>query len=212
MSELLELVASPLNILWVLLGFGFAPGFCLRLIVLLYPVGHPRRKELVAELYVIKRPLRPLFVAEQLETALFEGIKERRKAGRDKQERARAPKGLRSSIRRARQRRELENANAEAINEIRWLWRKACVDTPLSPMVYTPSGPSRAVPVVDHVSLGPPVKLIVKMRSSQTLADFVAAAPVIASSMGVAEVQVSPIVQNWVRVVLVPVPTGDSDE
>jgi hypothetical protein len=72
--ELLELLASPWNLLWALVGFGFAPGFCLRLIVMLYPSEHPRRRELVAELYTMKRAERPLFVAEQLETALFEGL------------------------------------------------------------------------------------------------------------------------------------------
>jgi len=57
--------------------FGFVPGFFLRLIVLLYPPSDARRAELVAELYVIPRWRRPMFVAEQLETALFEGPGER---------------------------------------------------------------------------------------------------------------------------------------
>jgi hypothetical protein len=56
MAELLEVVASWPSLLLVLLVFGFAPGFCLRLIVLAYPRGAPpRRKELIAELYAVPR-------------------------------------------------------------------------------------------------------------------------------------------------------------
>jgi len=101
-------------------------------------------------------------------------------------------------------RRERERSNAELISEVRWLWRSACAGTPLAPMVYTPSGPSRAVPVIDHIDPGPPVTLTVRIRPGQTIADFVAAAPLIAPTMGVAELQVSPSVQQWVRIVLVP--------
>lgn len=65
--------------------FGFAPGLFLRIIVLIYPRGHPRRKELIAELYTLSWPVRLLFVAQQLETALFEGLpcrlESRRKLG-----------------------------------------------------------------------------------------------------------------------------------
>jgi hypothetical protein len=104
-------------------------------------------------------------------------------------------------------RREQERADAEQISEVRWLWRSACAGTPLAPMVYTPSGPSRAVPLVDHVDLGPPITLTVKVRPGQTIADFLAAAPAIAPAMGVAELRVIPFVQQWVRVVLVPAPT-----
>jgi hypothetical protein len=77
MAELLEAVVSWPNMLLVLLVFGFAPGFCLRLIVLAYPRGDPRRSELIAELYAVPRIQRPLWVAEQLETALFEGLPHR---------------------------------------------------------------------------------------------------------------------------------------
>jgi len=51
MTELLEAVTSWRSPLLVLLAFGFAPGFCLRLIVLAYPRSGPRRTELIAELY-----------------------------------------------------------------------------------------------------------------------------------------------------------------
>lgn len=77
MAELMEVVASWWNLLLVLLVFGFAPGFCLRLIVLAYPRGHPRRAELIAQLYTVPRKERPLWVAEQLEVALFEGLGQR---------------------------------------------------------------------------------------------------------------------------------------
>ena len=74
MTELLDVAASPWSLVLVLIVFGFAPGACLRLIVLLYPRGHPRRAELIAELYTVPRVERPLWVAEQLEVALFEGL------------------------------------------------------------------------------------------------------------------------------------------
>lgn len=54
--------------------FGFAPGALLRLIVLLYPRDHPRRRELIGELYAYPRIERPFWVAEQLELALAEGL------------------------------------------------------------------------------------------------------------------------------------------
>ena len=60
-----------------LLVYGFAPGALMRLIVLLYPRGHPRRGELISELYAYPRIKRPFWVAEQLETALFEGSRAR---------------------------------------------------------------------------------------------------------------------------------------
>lgn len=74
MAELLEAVASWPSLGLVVVVFGFAPGFCLRLIVLAYPRDDPRRAELIAELYAVPRIQRPLWVAEQLEVALFEGI------------------------------------------------------------------------------------------------------------------------------------------
>jgi hypothetical protein len=74
MTELLKYVASWPSLVLVIVVFGFAPGFCLRLIVLAYPHDDPRRAELVAELYAVPRPKRPLWVAEQLEAALFEGL------------------------------------------------------------------------------------------------------------------------------------------
>jgi hypothetical protein len=69
---------------FALLVFGFAPGAVLRLIVLLYPRDHPRRRELLGELYACPRIERPFWVAEQLGTALFEGLPGRFAARRAK--------------------------------------------------------------------------------------------------------------------------------
>ncbi len=94
MAELLESAASWPSLLLVLFVFGFAPGFCLRLIVLAYPRSDPRRTELIAELYIVPRIQRPLWVAEQLEVALFEGLAHRVSAvRRARQRRARAKTG-----------------------------------------------------------------------------------------------------------------------
>jgi hypothetical protein len=59
MPELLKAVASWQSLLLVVLVFGFAPGFCLRLIVLAYPRGDPRRAELIAEMRAVPRIQRP---------------------------------------------------------------------------------------------------------------------------------------------------------
>jgi hypothetical protein len=104
---------------------------------------------------------------------------------------------------RARQ-RDRARADSHLISELKWQWRSACQGTPLAPMVYTPSGPTRAVPVIGHVDLGPPVTFTVRIRPGQTIADFVASAPAIAPAFGVAELEVSPLVPQWVKIVLVP--------
>jgi DNA-directed RNA polymerase specialized sigma24 family protein len=82
MTELLNVIASPWEWLLVVALFGFVPGFCLRLIVLAYPRKDPRRAELIAQLYTVPRIQRPLWVAEQLETALFEGLPHRLSAAK----------------------------------------------------------------------------------------------------------------------------------
>jgi hypothetical protein len=71
-----ELLAWPTLGIAVLV-FGFAPGIAIRLIVLCYPRGNPRRRELIGELYAVPRIERPFWVAEQLEAALFEGLRSR---------------------------------------------------------------------------------------------------------------------------------------
>lgn len=103
MLKLIDLISD--NALPVLIGtlavFGFTPGFVLRMIVLLYPKGDPRRRELVAELYMMRRIERPMWVAEQIETGLFEGIGARRRARRSR----RAYVGAGSAVRASSQRR-----------------------------------------------------------------------------------------------------------
>lgn len=77
MVELLGAIASWQTLLLVVTAFGFTPGFVLRSIVRIYPKDDPRRTELLAELYSLKRLERPFFVAEQIETVLFEGLPKR---------------------------------------------------------------------------------------------------------------------------------------
>jgi hypothetical protein len=74
MPELMEAIASWQNLLLIVVVFGIAPGLCLRLIVRAYPRSHPRRTELITQLYAMPRIQRLLWVAEQLEIALFEGL------------------------------------------------------------------------------------------------------------------------------------------
>lgn len=74
MVELLKAVMGWPSLVLAVVAFGFAPGFCLRLIVLAYPRTDPRRAELLAEPHAVTRIQRPLWVAEQLEVALFEGL------------------------------------------------------------------------------------------------------------------------------------------
>jgi len=101
MAALLGTVASwssLLSLLLVIGVFGFVPGFCLRLIVWAYPRDDPRRRELVAELYAVPRIQRPVWVAQQLEVALFEGLGHRVSATiqrRRDRRRTRVPRGLR---------------------------------------------------------------------------------------------------------------------
>lgn len=81
MNELIQAATNwyglPVGALTVMLTLGFAPGFVLRLLVRIYPRDDPRRRELVAELYVLGYWQRLLFVGEQLETAIFEGFPRR---------------------------------------------------------------------------------------------------------------------------------------
>jgi hypothetical protein len=77
MGELVDAIASWRMFLVALLVFGFAPGAVLRLIVLAYHRDDPRRREARAELHAVPRWERPLWVCEQLELAIFEGLRER---------------------------------------------------------------------------------------------------------------------------------------
>ncbi|MEV5718037.1 hypothetical protein AB0L41_29465 [Amycolatopsis mediterranei] len=91
MTELLDGVKLPGTLLVAVLIFGFVPGFVLRIAVLLYPRNDERRRELLAELYAMPRIVRPFWVAEQFETALFEGARERLKARKKRREKKCAP-------------------------------------------------------------------------------------------------------------------------
>jgi hypothetical protein len=77
MSDLILHVLAWPTVLIALGVFGFAPGAVLRLIVLAYRREDPRRRELISELYHVPRIERPFWVAEQLETALFDGCRGR---------------------------------------------------------------------------------------------------------------------------------------
>jgi hypothetical protein len=79
-TELLEFIVNWRMGLIILLVFGFAPGALLRLVVRAFRRGDPRRSEMLAELHRVPRLERPLWVVEQTEVALFEGILERVKA------------------------------------------------------------------------------------------------------------------------------------
>jgi hypothetical protein len=76
-DELVQAIVSWRTFIIVLIVFGFAPGAVLRLIVLLFPRDDPRRRELLAELYAVPWPERPLWVAQQMEVAFFEGLPKR---------------------------------------------------------------------------------------------------------------------------------------
>lgn len=71
-----ELISDIINWKWYLLTLlvhGVAPGMLLRVIVL--ALDDPdRRRELIAELYAVPFIKRPFWVAQQLETALSDGI------------------------------------------------------------------------------------------------------------------------------------------
>jgi DNA-binding transcriptional MerR regulator len=77
MPSLISQVISWPVLVTALLVFGFAPGAVLRLIVLLFRRDDPRRQELLGELYAVPRIERPFWVIEQLEVALFEGLRNR---------------------------------------------------------------------------------------------------------------------------------------
>ncbi|TWG07567.1 hypothetical protein [Saccharopolyspora dendranthemae] len=71
--------------------FGFAPGLCMRLIALMYPRTHPRRRELHAEMKIVPRIERPFWVAEQLEEGLSEGLRLRQRAAKKRKQAKNGP-------------------------------------------------------------------------------------------------------------------------
>ena len=84
---------------------------------------------------------------------------------------------------------------AEQIAALRWQWRKACEESPLKRMIYTPSGVTIAIPIIAHIDLGPPITLRIQMRPGQTIEGLAAAAPSIAASMNVPGLQVTTLTQ-----------------
>jgi hypothetical protein len=74
MTGFIDAVTSPWPLLAALVVFGFAPGAVLRVIVLAFPRDDPRRRERLGELYSVPRLERPLWVFEQLDRALIEGL------------------------------------------------------------------------------------------------------------------------------------------
>lgn len=75
-ADLLGIVLDWPAFLIVLAVWGFAPRAVLRIIVLAF-ADQDRRNELMAEICVIPRWERPLWVCEQIETAICEGIWDR---------------------------------------------------------------------------------------------------------------------------------------
>ncbi len=78
MRDLLDFVLTPLTLVVVgLLILALLPGFVLRILVRLYPPDDPRRTELIAELHAVPPYHRPTWVAQQIETALLDGLPSR---------------------------------------------------------------------------------------------------------------------------------------
>ena len=98
LSETVTLLPTPLvALLGVVATFGAAPGLILRAATLVYPHGHPRRQELVAELYAVKRHERAFWVSEVLIAVLYEGVPLRIRAVRHRLRR-RGSRSYRTSL------------------------------------------------------------------------------------------------------------------
>lgn len=123
LNDLVDALAAtsyhvPVGALIFGLTFGLAPGLLLRVVVLLYPKGNPRRTELLAELYTEKGKRayldRVVWVFEQLELALCEGLPQRA-----------------AIVRRARRRRRADRkeiaAREERINAETLGWAQAII-------------------------------------------------------------------------------------
>ncbi len=76
-SEAFEVVLSLRTLALVLIVFGVAPGMVLRLLTLAFHPQDPRRAEIRAELHAVPTLERPIWVAQQLEVVLFEGLRDR---------------------------------------------------------------------------------------------------------------------------------------
>jgi len=89
---------------------------------------------------------------------------------------------------------------AEQVAALQWQWRKACEESPLKRLIYTPSGVTISIPTIESINLGPPIILKIKMRPGQTIDSLVAAAPSIAASMNVPALHVSTLIPPWALV------------
>jgi hypothetical protein len=77
MSDVAELVDAAMSwkaLVLVPAVFGFAPGVALRFLLLAYQRDDPRRAEYLGELPEVPYSKRPIWVAEQAQNALFEGL------------------------------------------------------------------------------------------------------------------------------------------
>jgi hypothetical protein len=83
---------------------------------------------------------------------------------------------------------------------LQWQWRKACEESALKRLIYTPSGVTISIPTIEHIDLGPPITLRIKMRPGQTIDSLVAAAPSVAASMNVPALHVTTLTPPWARV------------
>jgi hypothetical protein len=77
MTGMLAAVGAWPLLVVVVLVYGFFPGVFARLISLCFHREDPRRKELINEVYYVPRWERPMWVAEQFERAISEGLWER---------------------------------------------------------------------------------------------------------------------------------------
>ncbi len=77
MTEILSILASPRALGVGLLLLLLAPGLFVRCLVRVYPYDDPRRGELLAELPAVPFRERPLWVLEQVETVLVDGLPSR---------------------------------------------------------------------------------------------------------------------------------------
>jgi hypothetical protein len=74
MSAMVEALTSWHLFVFVLLVFGVLPGFVLRALAAIFPRGDARRAEMLGEFRAVPSVGRPLWVAQQVEVAAFEGL------------------------------------------------------------------------------------------------------------------------------------------
>lgn len=92
--------------------------------------------------------------------------------------------------------------DAQRVGDLKWRWRQACEVTGLGRMTFMPSGPTVSIPLIGRVTLGAPTTFTVRPQPGQLLADFEAAAPRIASAIGVSAVRVRPLAAEWLLIEL----------